>query len=268
MRFLENLVSDMIRESTGVNPKRVIRKIGGKNLLMMGASAALAGGLATALGQQQQKTRGAGVPGHPPPVPPAAPPPVPGGPTMAPPPPPPPPGATPPIPGGAPSMAPPPIPPPPVPQPPTAQPHQTQQPPVQPPPLPSAESASTDSAEFEIPQDLAYAIVRGMVAAALADGELAPEEKSAILARLDESGLGDDRVRQIHQDLVLPPSAAELAKQVASPEGREAVFRCAALVILADGKVADLERSWLDRLARAFGLDEGRKQALEREIFE
>ena len=110
--------------------------------------------------------------------------------------------------------------------------------------------------------------VKSEEAAALADGELAPEEKSAILGRLDESGLGDDRVRQIHQDLVLPPSAAELAKQVASPEGREAVFRCAALVILADGKVADLERSWLDRLARAFDLDEGRKQALEREIFE
>lgn len=48
---------------------------------------------------------------------------------------------------------------------------------------------------------------------------------------------------------------------------REAVYRCAAVVILADGAVGTLERGWLDHLAAAFELDDERKTTLETEVF-
>ena len=106
-----------------------------------------------------------------------------------------------------------------------------------------------------------------MVAAALADGDLDDREKEMIHRRLGESGLPADRVQQIHRDLVIPPSPAELARLTDVRSEHEAMYRFAGLLILADGQVSDLERAWLDRLATAFGFEGDAKAALEAEIF-
>ncbi len=229
MGFLDRMVSDMIGESVGFNPRhvrRLTRIVGGKNLLTLGAGAALAGGVAAALGQQ-----GAGQSPPPPPGAGAVPPP-------------------PPVPGAV----PPPLPP--IPQ---------AAPPPPPPPLPAV-PAEEDSEE--LPREATYVLVRTMVAAALADGHLAPEERQVILERLAEAGLSEEQTRQIHQDLVLPPSPAEIASLAPAGEGREVLYRFAALIVLADARVADLERGWLGRLAEALELEAERVTALEAEIFE
>ncbi len=230
MGFLDRLVTDMLQDSTGLPVRRLVRMVGGKNLLMMGAGAVLAGGAATALGQSPSQS-GQGGTAPPPPLPPGAGPP---------PPPPPPPGSV-----AGPSPGAPPPPPPPM---------------AAPPPVPAGE------AEEPTPE-ITYAVVRTMVAAALADGHLAPEEKEIIFQRLGESGLAEDQIRQVHQDLVLPPAPAELAALAPAAEAREALYRFAALIVLADGETSALERSWLDRLAAAFELDAERRSALETEIF-
>ncbi|MEM6797437.1 MAG: DUF533 domain-containing protein, partial [Acidobacteriota bacterium] len=177
---------------------------------------------------------------------PAAPPPPPGGA------PPPPPGAAPPLPHAA-AASPPPL------APPAA-------PPL--PPAPAAAAASPEPPPAEVPQELTYGIVRTMVAAALADGHLDEREKAAVLERLGDSGLDPEQKQQIHRDLVLPPSPGELAALCEDVGHREAMYRFAGLLILADGEVSNLERSWLDRLANAFAFDEAQKMALEGEIFE
>lgn len=220
MRFLENLVGDLIGGATPIpsrQARRVIRRIGMKNLLLIGG-AALAGGLAVESAQRQGATR---------PAPP---------PTGVPPPPPPPPEV--------PSAAPPP-------------------PPL--PPLPESAPAAADQ-EPELPPALTYAVVRTMVAAALADGEMAPAERQAIHRRLEESGLDEDAIRQVHRDLVLPPTPDELARLAPTAEGRQALYRCAAVVVWADGALSDLERGWLDRLAAAFGLTAELGATLEGEV--
>ena len=122
--------------------------------------------------------------------------------------------------------------------------------------------------ELPISPELSYAIVRTMVAAALADGHLGENEKSLIHGRLDSSGLPADHIQQVHRDLVIPPTPAELAGMTNALSELEAMYRFASAVILADGDVSDLERSWLDRLATAFGFDGDRKSELEAEIFE
>lgn len=235
MGFLDNLVGDMIGDATGGADLRMVRKVtrmvGGKNLAMLGIGAALAGGAAAMLSQRGDTT---------------VPPPPPPGRAAAPPPPPPPP--PPPVPGQA--ASPPPLPPPPPPA-------------AVPPPLPGQDAAP----EEEPPPELTYAIIRTMVAAALSDGNLHSREREAILKRLGESGLDEARQRQIHQDLVLPPQPAELAGLVGTAEAREALYRFAALIVLADEQVTDLERGWLGRLAEAFEISGERREALEHEVF-
>jgi len=239
MGFLDGLVSDLVGGNVaGVNPRRLVRMVGGKNILMMGAGAALGGGLAAALSKAQGGA-GQGVStfsGAPAGMPPSQ---VPG-------------ASYPPPPPGTPQMA---APPPPPPGPPQAA----------PPPPPGAPAAEAPAEE--LPRELTYAIVRTMVAAALADGHLAPGEKEIIHKHLGKSNLNEDEIRQIHQDLVLPPSPDELAALAPGAEAREALYRFGALIVLADRQTSDPERSWLNRLAAAFELPAERVAVLEEEIF-
>ncbi len=59
MAFLDNLLSDLIRNSTGFNAKPFVRAVGGKNILLLGG-AAIAGAIAAEKMRQQQPA--AGVP--------------------------------------------------------------------------------------------------------------------------------------------------------------------------------------------------------------
>ncbi|HEX2254780.1 MAG TPA: DUF533 domain-containing protein, partial [Thermoanaerobaculia bacterium] len=133
-----------------------------------------------------------------------------------------------------------------------------------PPPAPLA-APSVDETGGDLPVHLAYAAVRTMVAAALADGRLAPEERAAIQARLGDSDLDENQVAQVHQDLVLPPTVEELAALVVGEEDRETLYQLAAVVLQADQRVSDLERVWLGRLGAAFGLAEERCRVLQEE---
>lgn len=63
MAFLDNLLSDLIRNSTGFNAKPFVRAVGGKNILLLGG-AAIAGAIAAEKMRQQQPA--AGVPPVPP----------------------------------------------------------------------------------------------------------------------------------------------------------------------------------------------------------
>jgi uncharacterized membrane protein YebE (DUF533 family) len=66
MAFLDNLLSDLIRNSTGFNAKPFVRAVGGKNILLLGG-AAIAGAIAAEKMRQQQPAVGV------PPVPPLPP---------------------------------------------------------------------------------------------------------------------------------------------------------------------------------------------------
>jgi len=157
--------------------------------------------------------------------------------------------------GSTPSAVPPPSPPiPPVPG--------TIAPPPPPPPIPE-----TASAEPELPEALLFAIVRTMVAGALADGEVHAEEKKLIENRLGESGLSAVRVRQIQKDMVIPPAPSELAGLVASASDRELLYRFGALVVLADGGASGLERAWLEKLGSALALNAEAQSAIATELF-
>lgn len=240
MRFLENMVSSMIGESTGFSPRhvrRLVRRVGGGKLLLAGG-AAVAGAMAaqrfsksggSSQGTASQSTASQGS--TPPPPPPS---------------------------GG-------PVPP--------------DLPPL--PPLPTsgeeaAGEAATDEGdepEVEIPRELLFAMVRTMAAAALADGEMASEERSALEEHLDDSGLTDEQIRRVRKDLVLPLTPGELAEMVEdlpesqAADAREMLYRAAALIVRADRQVSDTEATWLGKLASELGLTAEEARTLEAEVF-
>jgi len=230
MRFLENLVSDLIKDATGVNPRRAVRRIGGRRLLLMGGLAA-----AGALAQQRRAgaepaagtgAGGSGTGGY-------AFTKSPGG------------GEE----GGAPSPPPPP----------GAAPFE--------PAAAIAADEAFDEIEEELPEHLLVPAVRTMIAAALADGRMAPEEKAAIERRLAKSDLAPDDVSRVHHDLVFPPTVDELAALVADPPDRELLFELACLVLRADSQVTYPERAWLARLGDALEIPEERRTDLSEEVF-
>ncbi len=239
MGLVDGLLGDLIGSSTGIDARkarRMMRKVGMGNLLMMGGAAALGGlVMSKASGSTGMPNSGgfggSGMPGSRTQVPPTA-------------------GS-----GGAPAPAPPNLPPlPPIPG-------------ASVPPPPPGAVGEPEPADEELPPAAAVPAIRTMVAAALADGELSEEERSMVLGRIGEANLPEEQAKQIRQDLVLPPSPAALADLAPAPEARETLYRLAALVLKADGKATETEVAWLGRLAEAFEIDLARKVALEEEVF-
>jgi uncharacterized membrane protein YebE (DUF533 family) len=147
-------------------------------------------------------------------------------------------------------------------------------PPPLPPPVPGTEAVvppplplPQESAETALPQDVLFAIVRTLVAGALADGDMHGEEKKLVEKRLGEGGLTAEQTERIRKDLVFPASVEEIASLVKSAEDRELLFRFGALVVLADGEASAPEKTWLESLGRALGLPPERRRALEAEVF-
>ncbi len=142
-----------------------------------------------------------------------------------------------------------------------------------PPPPPPASSPAPDEpaheieAEPELPASTLYAVVRTMVAAALADGTLSPAERARIQERLGSAELPEEQAAQVRRDLLMPASPAELAAMVESAAERELLYRFAALVVTTDSGIAAVEAAWLASLAAALGLAAERAQALEGELF-
>lgn len=262
MRFLERLVSDMVRESTGIDVRRATRIIGGRRLLKMGAGAAALGGLAHLLEKHGSVGPapgagggGSGLAGTAPSA--SAPPPVPGAVSASPPPPLPSAAAgpersgSPPLPGEG--GAPPPPPPPPI--------------PGAPPGAGAGEETPDVPADApEMPDALVRTVVRAMAAAAAADGHLGDRERAVLETHVEEAGWTDEEKEGLRADLADPPSPADLAAEVETEADREVVYRFALLVLLADHRLSPLEKGWLDRLGEALDLGPERQAEIAGEL--
>jgi hypothetical protein len=254
MGLLDLLAANLISDSIGVSPRmtrRLVRRAVGSPLLLAGG-AALAGALINEMVHGQQAGAAGGPSTWAPPgsVPPPPPPPPP---AWSPPPPPP---AT------AASEAP---------APPTWMPPP---PPQAEAPKPTADEAAAASgideaaaAEPELPAATLFAVVRTMVAAALADGTLSPAERTRIQEQLGSGELAEEQAAQVRRELLMPASPAELAAMAASDAERELLYRFAALVTMTDAGVSPAEATWLGCFAAARGLSAARAKALEGELF-
>jgi uncharacterized membrane protein YebE (DUF533 family) len=107
----------------------------------------------------------------------------------------------------------------------------------------------------------ALLLIRAMIAAANADGEISPDERQRILGKLDEAGAGPDERRLVEKELANPMSTDTLVREVRDQQTAEQVYLASALAIEPDTQA---ERSYLQYLAARLNLDPQRAQELHK----
>lgn len=118
-------------------------------------------------------------------------------------------------------------------------------------PLPSEpppEEAGTESMEDQ----RALLLIRAMIAAANADGEITPGERGRIMAKLEEADADPDDHRVIERELSNPASLDALLRDVNDPETAEQFYLASRVAI--DG-TTEVQRSYLEYLAHRLQLD-------------
>ena len=130
-----------------------------------------------------------------------------------------------------------------------------------PPPLPLPRSASSTPRDDGFPPDVVR-LVRLLIAAARADGELKPEEGALIARHTGDAG-AEDLVRA---ELQRQPDLADVIGTVKDPAAAAELYSLAFAVLRADADVNDAERGWLAELERLLGLDPPSARRLEEAV--
>jgi uncharacterized membrane protein YebE (DUF533 family) len=121
-----------------------------------------------------------------------------------------------------------------------------------PPPDPSELTGTAFLPEGAKGEALAAKLVRAMVAAAKADGHVTAQERTRIMGRLPELGLGPEAERLIAEELDAPLDPGRIAALADSPE--EAAELYAASLLVVDPE-APAEKGYLALLAARLKLD-------------
>jgi uncharacterized membrane protein YebE (DUF533 family) len=125
-----------------------------------------------------------------------------------------------------------------------------------PPPLPQAEPEPETDAE----SNEALLLVRAMIAAARADGQIDATERRAIAERLDSAGLDAEARDLVLAEFANPIPLEALVAQVPDPVAAAQVY---AASVIAVGEASPAERVYLERLAAALRLTPEAAAAIE-----
>jgi uncharacterized membrane protein YebE (DUF533 family) len=101
-------------------------------------------------------------------------------------------------------------------------------------------------------QAKALLLVRAMIAAAKADGEVDAEERARITAALEAAGASEDARAFVDAELAKPMDLYAITAEVRDAATAAEVYAAAAAVIRID---TEAERAWLAQLAARLGLD-------------
>lgn len=107
----------------------------------------------------------------------------------------------------------------------------------------------------------AHLLIRAMITAANADGEIDAEERQRILGKLEEAGADREDRDVIEREIRSPAPLDTLLKEVDSPELAEQFYVASRLAIRPD---SDADRSYLQYLAARLKLDPDQVAELNR----
>lgn len=114
--------------------------------------------------------------------------------------------------------------------------------------------------DVQMEDQKALLLIRAMIAAANADGEITQEERQRIVSKLDEAGAGPDERRVVEHELRNPISTDALVRAAREEDMAEQVYLASALSMNPD---SDAERSYLQYLAARLNLSPQQVQALQ-----
>lgn len=121
-------------------------------------------------------------------------------------------------------------------------------------PMPEPDSGGSDEALL---------LVRFMIAAAKADGVIDAAEREAILKHLEDSGAEGETYAFVSREMLAPLDIDALVAEVEDPRVAVEAYAVSLMAIDAD---TDAERQYLDRLARALGLDAETVGSIESQV--
>lgn len=111
-----------------------------------------------------------------------------------------------------------------------------------------------------VSNDDAMLYIQTMIAAAAADGRLDADEQARIIGSLGQAGLGAEAEAFMANTFNAPPTVAQIADAVRSPEQAVQVYTAARIAIDPD---TDGEKRFLAGLAEALGLDDKLTQHID-----
>ena len=123
------------------------------------------------------------------------------------------------------------------------------------------EQPAAQAAAESMEDHKALLLIRAMIAAANADGQITAVERQRILGKLDEAGADAEDRRIIEQELQQPRSLDALLRDVTDPETAEQVYLASEMAIDAGSPA---EKSYLQYLAARLNLPADRVQELNR----
>ncbi len=129
-----------------------------------------------------------------------------------------------------------------------------------PPPLPGAAAPPPPGEDSGLPAPV-LRLLRLMVSAARADGELGPAERERILAEAREVGAE----ALVRRELESPRPLGEIVAGVTDPQFKEQLYTLAFTIVRADEAVTGGERIYLAQLANRLALDAAAVSRLESE---
>jgi uncharacterized membrane protein YebE (DUF533 family) len=112
-------------------------------------------------------------------------------------------------------------------------------------------------------QARAILLLRAMIAAAKADGEVDHEERAQIVARLRAAGAGADVQRFVEEELAKPVDLYAITSEVRDAATAAEVYAASLVAIHVD---TEAERRYLDNLALRLGLDQAMVDEINRRI--
>jgi uncharacterized membrane protein YebE (DUF533 family) len=105
----------------------------------------------------------------------------------------------------------------------------------------------------------AMLLIRAMIAAANADGEIAPDERQRITGKLDQAGAGAEERAVLERELASPRSVDQIVREVHDQETAEQVYLASRIAMSPDTAA---ERAYLDFLAARLEIPANRLREL------
>ena len=105
----------------------------------------------------------------------------------------------------------------------------------------------------------AMLLIRAMIAAANADGEITPDERQRITSKLDQAGAGADERAVLERELANPRSVDQILRDVHDQETAEQVYLASRIAMEPDTAA---EKAYLDFLASRLEIPAERRSEL------
>jgi uncharacterized membrane protein YebE (DUF533 family) len=118
---------------------------------------------------------------------------------------------------------------------------------------------ATEPEPADINDAHAMLLIRAMIAAANADGEITPDERQRITTKLDQAGAGADERAVLERELQNPRPVDQIVREVHDPETAEQVYLISRIAMNLDTAA---EKAYLDFLAARLGIPADRLNEL------